>query len=384
MNAIEIVNEILLSGIKYKASDIHIEKNGKYSLVKFRIEGILYGYKKFEDVHEKLIARIKILSNLDTTKKLNPQDGSFSISIKDNKIDIRTSILPLITGEKAYLRILDPKRSKKDLEDLFSKEELGIVESKLLRKNGMILVTGPTGSGKTTTLYSFLNRINTGRENIITVEDPVEYKIQGINQIEVNSKRGLSFENSLRSILRSDPDVIMIGEIRDKETAEIAVRSSITGHLILSTLHTYSSFSSIIRLMDMGVEDYLIASSLSLVINQRLIGSLCPYCKSSYSPSDKEKSILEKYQIDANLLYKNVGCEKCIGGYTKREAVFELLEFDRDYIKCIGARELENTYKRIYKEKGSKTLLEKALEKVKSGEFFLKDVLKEAYGLEEL
>ncbi len=328
--AIRIVDSILLNAIQERASDIHIEPQEEQLFIFFRIDGVLreagaYPRKYFNGV----VSRIKILSSLDIAERRLPQDGRSKIKIFGRDIDIRVSTLPTITGEKVVLRILDRDLHSLNIADLGLEPELQELFKKSLQApHGMILVTGPTGSGKTTTLYSALNFVNAKEKNIITVEDPVEYRLKGINQVQAHAEIGLTFSAGLRSILRQDPDIIMVGEIRDQETAEIALRASLTGHLVFSTLHTNSSIDTIMRLIDMGIDAFLICSSVHLIVAQRLVRRICLHCSEEYQP---ENALLAKFHHDRDLLEKasfqhGRGCPNCSGtGYWGRVAVFELL-----------------------------------------------------------
>ena len=338
---VELINDILNLAISHKASDIHFEPFEKFMRVRIRVDGVLHTIKKIpkEDMSS-VITRLKIMAKLDIAQKRLPQDGKILYQKDGKKIDIRVSILPTVFGERAVLRLLYKNEGVLSFKDLLIPSHLEERVKKIIKSPyGMILNTGPTGSGKTTTLYAFLNEIKGEDKNIITVEDPVEYQIEGINQVEVKSEIGFTFEKALRSILRQDPDVIMIGEIRDKESAKIAVRAAITGHLVLSTLHTNTALEVIPRLKDLEIESYMISSAMLLSIAQRLVRKLCPYCKEEYEPSFEELSLIfgkEKAKELKNKkikLFKAKGCEKCLNtGYMGRVAVYEFLFFD-DKIK---------------------------------------------------
>ncbi|HEX8949581.1 MAG TPA: ATPase, T2SS/T4P/T4SS family, partial [Dissulfurispiraceae bacterium] len=288
---IRLLNAILQQAVKERASDIHIEPYERELDVRMRVDGILHRVlTPPKIIQDALIARVKIMANLDIAEKRLPQDGRIRLLIGGRDIDIRVSIIPTTFGERAVLRLLDRKQGLLGLYEVgLDGEDESRLEGLLKRTHGILLVTGPTGSGKTTTLYGALNRIHTEEKNIITVEDPVEYQLKGIGQIHVNPKIGLTFASGLRSILRQDPDVIMVGEIRDFETAEIAIQASLTGHLVLSTLHTNDAASAITRLIDMGIEPFLVASSLVGVLAQRLVRTLCPFCKEPYEPTEEER-----------------------------------------------------------------------------------------------
>ncbi len=308
--AVQLVNKILFHAVRSRASDIHIEPYERDIEVRFRIDGILY--KKLAPpkiVQEALISRVKIVSGLNIAEKRLPQDGRIRVVVAGRDIDIRVSIVPTFFGERVVLRLLDKQKGVLSLEDIgLSPAGVTLMERLLARSNGIVLVTGPTGSGKSTTLYAALNRINSAEKNIITIEDPIEYQLKGVGQIQVNPKIDLTFANGLRSILRQDPDIIMVGEIRDVETAEIAIQASLTGHLVLSTLHTNDSATAITRLVDMGIEPFMVASSLSAVLAQRLVRLICPHCREEYAPERMYPGI----ELPPKL-YRGTGCEKCFG-----------------------------------------------------------------------
>lgn len=392
---IRLLNALLLQAVKERASDIHIEPYEKELDVRLRIDGVLHRILSPPKViQDALISRIKIMSNLDIAEKRLPQDGRIRLLLGGRDIDIRVSVIPTTHGERAVLRLLDRKQGLLGLWEVgFDKEDEKRLEEHLQRPDGIILVTGPTGSGKTTTLYACLNRIHTEEKNIITVEDPIEYQLKGIGQIQVNPRIGLTFASGLRSILRQDPDVIMVGEIRDLETAEIAMQASLTGHLVLSTLHTNDSPSALVRLIDMGIEPFLVASSLSLILAQRLVRTICPSCKISYEASDVEKSyFLNSLPAPAHpspsrgegeggggslLLYRGLGCDKCKGkGYLGRTGIFELLVIDNDIRPMITDRVDSQSIKNFAISRGMKTLRHDGLEKVMHGITTLEEVLR--------
>ena len=330
---IRFVNSLLFQAVKEKASDIHLECFEKEVSVRFRKDGILHEITSVpKKLQASVISRVKIMAELDIAEKRKPQDGRIRVKVAGRDVDVRISTVPTTWGESVVMRLLDRSSVLLSLEDLGLKgEKLDVVETLIRRPHGIILVTGPTGSGKTTSLYAALERINSPDKKIITVEDPVEYQIQGINQIQVNSKVNLSFANGLRSILRQDPDVILVGEIRDRETADIAIHASLTGHLVFSTLHTNDSASAITRLIDMEIEPFLVASSLMAVIAQRLLRFLCSSCKERYEPSDDElnKIGINREELIDGVLYRAKGCDKCFDmGYSGRSAIFEMLIID--------------------------------------------------------
>ena len=338
---IKFVNSMFFQAIKKGASDIHIESHEHFGLLRFRIDGVLITQAQIDKrIVNLIINRIKVISNLDISEKRIPQDGRTQIKINNKQIDIRVSIVPTYFDEKVVMRILMESGDIPTLEKLgFDKHITNGFKNLLEHSYGMILVTGPTGSGKSTTLHAFLQTIATPEKNIITVEDPVEYKADNINQIQVNPKVGLNFANALRSILRQDPDIIMVGEIRDKETAQIAIQAALTGHLMLSTLHTNNAASTVTRLVDMGIESYLIASSLVGVLSQRLVRILCPHCKKKSDNEVEDKFINKKFH-----LYEAVGCSECnFTGYKSRRAIGELLIIN-DEVKALiskGANDVE-------------------------------------------
>ena len=323
---VKLVHELIKRAVRTKASDIHVEIYEEDLRIRFRIDGELQEIMSPPvDVHSAIISRIKIMAKLDIAEKRLPQDGRIELIVDNHDVDMRISILPTVHGEKAVIRLLDRSNFLVTKERLgFTKSNLVEFESLIKNPHGIILITGPTGSGKTTTLYSALTEINKVNRNIVTVENPVEYRLKGINQVQVNTKSGLDFANGLRSILRQDPDIIMIGEIRDLETAEIAVRSSITGHLVLSTIHTNDTVSTINRLLDMGIENYLLSASIVGIISQRLIKKICNYCKTVKEVNEYEQKILEL--SEGENIYKGSGCPRCnMTGYSGRQAIYEML-----------------------------------------------------------
>lgn len=380
---IRLINALLLQAVKERASDIHIEPYERELDVRLRIDGMLHRVlTPPKIIQDALISRIKIMSNLDIAEKRLPQDGRIRLLLGGRDIDIRVSVIPTSHGERAVLRLLDRKQGLLGLWEVgFSKDDEKKLEEDLKRPDGIILVTGPTGSGKTTTLYAALNRIHTEEKNIITVEDPIEYQLKGIGQMQVNPKIGLTFASGLRSIVRQDPDVIMVGEIRDLETAEIAMQASLTGHLVLSTLHTNDAPSALVRLIDMGIEPFLVASSLASVLAQRLVRTLCPHCKKAYEPSDVEKSYVRNsiraVQEKSLVLYRGEGCEKCNGrGYYGRTGIFELLAIDNEIRPLITDTIDTQGIKNVAVSRGMKTLRKDGIEKVITGVTTLEEVLR--------
>jgi len=365
---IKLVNSLFFQAIKKGASDIHIESKEHKGEVRFRIDGAL---KKHIDLDKNITAlvinRIKVISNLDISEKRIPQDGRTQVVISGKTLDVRVSLLPTYYGERVVMRILMQSESIPDLEELGFQKELTEAFYKLLNhSHGMILVTGPTGSGKSTTLHSFLQHIASPDKNIITVEDPVEYNTGNISQIQVNEKVGLTFASGLRSILRQDPDVVMVGEIRDQETAQIAIQAALTGHLMLSTLHTNDATSSLTRLMDMGIEDYLLSSTLLGVLAQRLARKLCTHCK---VPTLLEKSVLEECNLeDTATYYQAVGCPECdFTGYKGRQAVGELFIIDDQVQEMIAKGLNDNEIREAMKRGGMRTISDKLGDMMQKG-----------------
>ena len=369
---IRFVNSLLFRAVKEKASDIHLECFEKELSVRFRKDGILHEITSVpKKLQASIISRVKIMAELDIAEKRKPQDGRIRVKVAGRDVDVRISTVPTTWGESVVMRILDRSSVLLSLEDLgLAGKKLHIFEGLILRPHGIILVTGPTGSGKTTSLYAGLERINSPDKKIITVEDPVEYQIQGINQIQVNPKVNLTFANGLRSILRQDPDVILVGEIRDRETADIAIHASLTGHLVFSTLHTNDSASAITRLIDMEIEPFLVASSLMAVIAQRLLRFLCNSCKEPYEPHDDEliKIGLKRIQLHDGILYRAKGCDKCFNmGYSGRTGIFEMLLINDD-IRNLTLSQVDSTkIKRKAMEHGMTTLRMDGAEKVAKG-----------------
>lgn len=375
---IRLLNALLMEAVKEKASDIHIEPYEKGIDVRFRVDGMLNKVlTPPKIIHDALISRIKIISGLDIAEKRLPQDGRMKLLVGGKDIDIRVSIIPTALGERAVLRLLDRQAGILSLEMLgLTDSVLHPLKNALTRQNGIMLVTGPTGSGKTTTLYASLLKLNTEDRNIITVEDPVEYQLAGIGQIQVNPKIGLTFANGLRSILRQDPDIMMVGEIRDLETAEIAVHASLTGHLVLSTLHTNDAPSAITRLVDMGIEPFLVASSLVCVLAQRLVRVICPHCRESYAPSTQELSCL-KLENTPSHLFRGKGCDKCLGkGYLGRTGIYELLEIKPDVRALIIEKKDAQAIRAAAVSTGFKPLHKNAIEKIINGITTIEEVLR--------
>ncbi|MGB9808319.1 MAG: type IV-A pilus assembly ATPase PilB, partial [Thermosulfidibacteraceae bacterium] len=365
---VKFVNYILSDAVSKGASDIHIEPYETRVRVRYRIDGILYEQANIPTkIKEAVVARIKILSKLNVVERRLPQDGRIKLRVGDKEVDIRVSTVPTVFGEKVVMRLLDKSSLVFDLEKLgFEPEQLAIFERAITKPYGMILITGPTGSGKTTTLYSALKKINRESINITTVEDPVEYNFEGLNQVNVNETIGLTFASALRAFLRQDPDVILVGEIRDFETADIAIKASLTGHLVFSTLHTNNAPSTVTRLIDMGVEPFLVSSSLLIVVAQRLVRKICPYCKEEYKP--KEELLKALNITDQTTFYRGKGCNNCRNtGYKGRIGIYEIMEVNDEIRKVIVKKEDENVIREIAIKNGMKTLLEAGVTKAKNG-----------------
>lgn len=378
---IKLVNLILFQAVKERASDIHIEPFPKELKVRYRIDGVLYHRfdppKRFQSA---IISRLKVMAKLDIAEKRLPQDGRIPIKIADKEIDIRVSIIPTSFGERVVLRLLDKTNLLLGLEEIgLAPDQLRTMDDLIHRPQGMILVTGPTGSGKTTTLYAALNRINSPDKNIITIEDPIEYQLSGIGQMQVNPKIGLTFAQGLRSVLRHDPDVILVGEIRDSETAEIAIQAALTGHLVFSTLHTNDAASAATRLVDMGVEPFLVASVVRAIVAQRLIRVICSDCRGRYIPEpDVLKEMgLDFGQLPAGQLYYGTGCPACAQtGFRGRTGIYEILHVSEPIRQLIMRKADSVTIARQAGEEGMRTLRADGLRKVMAGITTIDEVLR--------
>ncbi len=369
---VQLVDKILSSAVSEGASDIHVQPEPDEVRIRYRVDGVLHDSMTLpKRLHPPIIARIKVMAEMDITEKRRPQDGRISLSIDGRPFDFRVSTLPGVNGEKAVLRILDKSSITLGLENLgFSPETLEKFNELISRSWGIILVTGPTGSGKSTTLYSALHRLNTPEKNIITVEDPVEYQVAGLTQAHVNVKAGLTFAEVLRSMLRQDPDIIMVGEIRDRETAVIATEAALTGHLVLSTLHTNTAPGAIARLVEMKIEPFLLASSIIGVQAQRLVRRICPKCKEPFTPPEKSLRRLNFPEDElANAQFmRGAGCEYCRGtGYKGRIGVYELMIITDEIREAILREEPEHEIARIAREQGMQTLAEDGMRKVMAG-----------------
>jgi len=374
VNSNKGIFSILLEAIKFLASDIHIEALTDKIRIRYRINGILKEVAEIDKSYlSSIVSKLKILSSLDIVEKRKPQDGRFSLKYKGREIDFRTSIMPTMNGEKIVIRILDKFNYNFTLDDLYlSEKNKRIFYKAINQNNGIILVNGPTGSGKSSTLYSILKYKNKEEVNISTVEDPIEYQIEGINQIQCRNEIGLDFATILRALLRQDPDILMVGEIRDRETAEIAVKASLTGHLVFSTLHSNDSLGCINRLVNLGIDNYLLSLVLQMIVSQRLVRKLCPYCKKedeNYKEKLKSLNLSEEEYRDVKF-YTSVGCEKCMGtGYIGRIPVFEIIYFD-DVLKNMLAQKKEI-------RQNFKTLLDDAMDKAKEGLTSLDEIMRQ-------
>lgn len=376
---VEIVNDILVDSSKRNASDIHFDPHEDFMLIRIRIDGSLIDYAEVpNNIKKNLVTRIKIISGMNITESRLPQDGAIKTTLQNIDLDLRVSCLPTINGEKIVIRILDYTMSEAGLESLgFTDRNYEKIVKMISAPNGIILVTGATGSGKSTTVYSILQRLNKEDTNIITVEDPIEMNIEGVNQVQTNSEIGLTFANALRSILRQDPNIIMIGEIRDTETAKIAVRASITGHLVLSTIHTNNSLNTIERLLDMDVERYLLSSALTGIVSQKLARKLCSHCKTKRPTNDYEKDLFKKVlNKDVEEIYTAEGCDECSNGYKGRIAIHEVLLVNQEIKDAISSNLRKDKLRELVYKSDVDTLLQDGLKKVVNGETTVEEILK--------
>src|SRR5688572_16967516 len=376
---IRFVNYLIFDAIKQGASDIHIEPKEKALKIRYRIDGILFeAMNPPYQMHPAIVSRLKIMSNLDISERRLPQDGRVRAMVHGRKVDLRLSTLPTVSGEKVVMRILDNRSISVSLDDLgFSEDALTIWKNQIDQPHGIILVTGPTGSGKTTTLYASLRQMDASKLNISTVEDPVEYHLGSVNQVQVHDRIGMTFSAALRALLRQDPDVVMLGEIRDPETANIAVQASLTGHLVLSTLHTNDAPSSITRLINIGVEPYLISAAVNAILAQRLVRKICANCREPFTPSDEMKEFLHLQGFDASACFKGAGCDKCRKtGYTGRLGIYELLVMD-DSLRDMVTRNPDVThFRKLCRERGLVTLRQDGFLKVMQGMTSVDEILR--------
>ncbi len=394
---VRLVNALLSKGLQKRASDIHFEPFEKDARVRLRVDGILHDIQSIQKgLYPSVVSRVKVIAGMNVAEKRLPQDGGIRVRIAGKDVDIRASTIPTSSGERVVLRLLDREQVLIGLEDLGLQTEMLDGYGRMLAKShGIILITGPTGSGKTTTLYASLASINSSEKNVLTVEDPIEYQLKGIGQMQVNPKVGLTFAKGLRHILRQDPDIIMVGEIRDRETAEMAIQSALTGHLVLSTLHTNDSASAVTRLVDMGIEPFLVSSSLIAVMAQRLVRVLCPRCKEAYEPTEDELALigLNKWSgirdqgsgvsnnrppaTDHYVFYRKAGCSECLGtGYLGRKGIYELLEVDDDIRKVILNGGDSMTIRTEADKKGMKGMMADGADKIMRGITSVEEVLR--------
>ena len=380
---VQLVKSMIEQAARQRASDIHIEPMEDKVRVRYRIDGVLYEKSTYHiNLLSAIITRVKIIGNMDISEKRRPQDGRITMMIDRKEYDIRASILPTVYGEKCVMRLAQKKALTRDKKSLgFTEQQLQLFDDMLNHPNGIILVTGPTGSGKSTTLYTAVNERNHENINIITVEDPVEANVDGVSQVQVNAKADLTFASALRSILRQDPDVIMIGEIRDRETASIAVQASITGHLVLSTLHTNDAPGTMTRLMDMGVESYLLADAMRGVIAQRLVRRLCPHCKRKRKALGEEKSMMGINPMEEVEIYEPVGCEHCNDtGFYGRTGIYEMMPVTSTLRNAIAARMSTDEICEVAVKEGMKTLHSEAVRLVLEGETSYHEMIRISLG----
>lgn len=378
---IKFVNQILSEAIESRATDVHIEPFEDELRLRYRIDGVLHEANvppTIRRFHAAIVSRIKILSHLDIAEKRLPQDGRIKVKLGGNEIDVRVSIIPMIHGEAVVLRMLQRNDALLGPEHLgMAPRDLALFDRVLDMPHGIVLVTGPTGSGKTTTLYAGLSRINDTERKIITIEDPVEYQLKGVNQIQVSTKTGLTFSAGLRAILRHDPDVVLVGEIRDKETAEIAIQASLTGHLVFSTLHTNDAPSAAIRLIDMGVEPYLVSSSVEVILAQRLVRLICPDCKRPVAQQERDKLAATFGAVIPEVLYEGAGCRSCQNtGFRGRQGVFEVMEVSDEVRSLILNRAPSHELRKVAKEQGMRSLREDAWRVVAEGRTTVDEVVR--------
>lgn len=378
---VQLVDQILLSAVLQNASDIHVDPQETSVKIRYRVDGVLHVERVLPtNIYPKIVSRIKVMSNLDITESRVPQDGRIKLRIAGRSLDLRIATLPVVHGEKIVMRLLDLNSSFGDLNKIgLSNEDYDKLMELIERPNGIVLVSGPTGSGKSTTLYGCLRYLNNEEDNIITVEDPVEIQIEGVNQVQVRPEVELTFAAALRSILRQDPNIIMVGEIRDDVTAEISVRSALTGHLVLSTIHTNDAVTTITRLVDIGIEPFLVGASLAGVISQRLVRKLCTECSTWDTPTKSERELFEQNNLEIKRIKRAVGCPTCnMRGYIGRTGIFEILTITEEIRRLISENANVIDLKNLAISQGTKTLLFAALEKVKEGITTIEEVMRAA------
>lgn len=374
---IEIVDRLIKEAVEHKASDIHLESQATALRIRWRIDGVLYDKEIIESIYmPQVLSRIKVLAAIDITEKRVPHDGKFKVTVNGQDIDLRVSSFPSIYGEKIVIRILDRAQHMVALHNLgFSDTMLDSFKSLLFRSNGFFLVSGPTGSGKTTTLYAALAALNSSEKNIVTLEDPVEYSLEGITQSQIHPEAGFTFEKGIRSLLRQDPDVVMIGEIRDHQTAQVAVEASLTGHVVLSTIHTNDAPTVIMRLIDMGIEPFLVNAAVSGVLAQRLARTICSSCRIQVEPTCQDCALLKQLGVEPMMLYKGAGCEQCFNlGYRGRIGIFELLTMTPELRTLIMQRPALDVIVNQALEEGMQTLVSDGLHKLKKGVITLSEL----------
>jgi general secretion pathway protein E len=381
---IKLVNMVLFQALKMRASDVHLQPYEDRLQVRYRIDGILYDMEAVpKKVQEAVISRIKVMGKMDIAERRLPQDGRATIKPGDGEVDIRISSVPTSHGERIVMRLLDLTARLLELEEIgLAESDRFLVDRYIHFTHGIVLVTGPTGSGKTTTLYAALQRINSSQKNVITIEDPIEYHLESISQIQVNAKKGLTFATGLRSLLRQDPDIMMVGEVRDEETARIATQAALTGHLVFSTLHTNDAAGAVARMLNFGIEPYLVASSVLVVIAQRLVRLTCPECKIAFVPQESDVRELSEIglkvqDLEGGKLHRGTGCPNCFQtGYTDRTAIYEILPVDEVTKQQIMDRASANTIKRTSMERGCRTLRMDGASKVVRGQTTVEEVLR--------
>ncbi len=385
ISIIHLVDALIEEAKMLRASDVHIDPMDKSVSVRLRIDGVLQDAHTIpKEIHSEVITRIKVLAGLRTDEHQAAQDGRFRIVLEDSPMDVRVSIAPSYYGENVVMRLLAEHAANLTLDNLgLSTEDRAKVERAIHQPYGMILATGPTGSGKTTTLYTVLKALHTKEVSIITIEDPIEYSIEGINQMQVNAKAGLSFVNGLRSMLRQDPDIIMVGEIRDAETAGLAVNTALTGHLVLSTLHTNDAATTLPRMIDLGLEPYLITATVNLVIGQRLVRKICEHCKQKHTlTSAEQKSLREIKNIPPSVLTSNTvmrgkGCDECVGsGYRGRIGIYEVLEVNEEIRNAMLLQRASGEIKKVAQDQGMKSMVEDGFKKAMQGITTIEEVLR--------